>query len=141
MNRERLLTVLEIYGSHEHVWPAQERAALNRLLEDDPEARAAFQKARELDLQLAAFQPPLPDLSEAIMRSVPIGTLERVTVWLLPGGGASLLRPALLGTLPFFFGLAVGFSSPPDTDLFSAGGWELEEQRLLMPLDGESWYE
>ena len=96
-----------------------------------------------LQAELDAYQPPLPDLSARIMDALPgvsQGYAERLLSWLFPGGGASLLRPVLAGTLPLVLGLALGFTLPSG-NTGDMSSWELEEEQLLAPLLGDDWYE
>jgi len=144
MNRERFLYLIEAYGSRESAWPVEERAAMLEYLDTDEEARSAFFEARELDLLLDSYQPPLPDLGERILAQLPPpGALERLLAWLFPGGRGSLLRPVLASALPLVLGLALGLSLPAlQSDTTGADSWETQERYLLTAdLAEENWYD
>jgi hypothetical protein len=143
MKRERFLQLLEAYGGRESAWPAEERAAMQALIDADDEARRHWLCARELDLVLDSYQPPLPDLSERILAALPRpGPLERLLVWLFPGGSASVLRPALAGALPLLLGIAVGLNLPPGASDTQVGSWEAQERFLMTATEPDAnWYE
>ena len=133
-------TLLDRHGASRANWPEAERTAAEKLLAHDSRAQRALAAAAELEAQLAAFQPELPDLAARIMAAIPQSRAERLIAWLFPGGGASFLRPALAGALPLVVGLAVGISLPPAGGGESAS-WELEERLLMAPLAEDEWYE
>ena len=52
MNTELLQTFLDRHGANPARWPAHERAAAERLIASDAEAREVFEEARRLDAAL-----------------------------------------------------------------------------------------
>jgi hypothetical protein len=139
MSHDEFEALLDRCGASREDWPEDERAAAQRLVSVDERAQRMLTAARELESQLAAFQPELPDLSPRIMAAIPVSRTERLLTWLFPGGGRSFVRPALAGALPLVVGLALGLSLPP------SGGdpalWELEERLLMAPLVQDDWDE
>jgi len=109
MELERLLALAAAHGGDPARWPAPERAAALRLLEDSAAARAALQSARALDalIALPAPAPPAPALRAAVLRSAP---RERAAGW-AAAWSWRLALPAL--ALSVAFGVVLGLASAP----------------------------
>lgn len=99
MNAERLEQLIAAYGASPRRWPADERAAAERLLAERPELRAGLQAAGDLDRWLDADPCPSPStaLHDRVLASAvqagrgrpPIFGLSRPLAWLAGGGLAA----------------------------------------------------
>jgi anti-sigma-K factor RskA len=68
MNAELLQTFLDRHGADPARWPAHERATVERLIADDPEARRVFEKARRLDAALGGYGDTVASDDAALAR-------------------------------------------------------------------------
>ena len=99
MNAERLEQLIEAYGASPRRWPADERAAAERLLAGRPELRASLQAAGDLDHWLDLSPNPRPSmalhdrvLASAIQAGrgrVRVFGLSRPLAWLAGAGMAA----------------------------------------------------
>lgn len=139
MNRQRFEALLAAYGSRESSWPDEEREAALALLAADPWAREQLLQAEVLDRQLDAYEPASVDLAPRIMAAIPEARLARLLGWLFPGGGGSLLRPAMAGAMPLVLGFSLGFLGVLQLPEQELADWESQERALLSPMAEESW--
>ena len=142
MNPDRFRDLLDAYGGDENHWPPEQRAAMRSLYTGDEDARAAVQRARDLDVLLNSYRVAVPDLAQQIVERVAPTPLGRFLAWLLPSAPTQWWRPATAFALPLLLGVAMGLS---DTQNAAAAStvidWELQEQDLLLAVSEEPWYE
>lgn len=99
MNVERLAQLIEAYGASPRRWPADERAAAERLLAERPELRASLQAAGDLDhwLDLSPNPRPSTALHDRVLASAvqagrgrrQVFGLSRPLAWLAGAGMAA----------------------------------------------------
>jgi hypothetical protein len=109
MTPERFAHLAAAYGAQLQRWPAEERAAAQRLLaSDDAHAKAALQQAQWLDGQLDGYRlaAPSPQLVQQIVASAspPPSLWGRWFGWLFPAsfvgvGVAGVLAGMLVASL------------------------------------------
>jgi len=135
MDRDRVRDLLERYGSDPTRFPADERAAARRLLEDSREPEAvddlsrARREAQDLDalLGLSRAQPPSAELSRRVAE-IPLRHPRVQDEWSLaallsPVGG--LWRALAAGLVATALGFGSGmWTRPGDTELSSAAAEE-----------------
>jgi anti-sigma-K factor RskA len=88
MNIEVLQTFLDRHGADAARWPAHERAAVERLIASDAEARELFEEARRLDAALTrhgkAVQPDTDALARLSARLAGPLPRQKKPFWRLP---------------------------------------------------------
>lgn len=88
MNAELLQTFLDRHGADPARWPAHERAAVERLIASDADARAVFDEARRLDAALMrhgeAVQPGAAALARLSARLAGPLPPQKKPFWRLP---------------------------------------------------------
>ncbi len=133
--RNEYLAILESCGADERRWPAEKRARMWRMIETDPDLRAAFEDAQALDtlLDKARIGPVNNALARRLIDSAPrpsplsrFGEWCFSSFWHLAGGAVGMLAFGLLA------GTALGpiFAVPDD-------GAAVQDYALLAVGDGD----
>jgi hypothetical protein len=144
MNHQRLIQIIQAYGTRPENWPAEERADAQALLaanETDPVGSDDYQVRRllageaHIDDALDSYAVTTPlYLRSRILADLPKKLLlDRVLEWLLPDLGelrSYFWRPALVACLPLVIGLMLG------NNLFTVDSSEAwEDEIALIALD------
>ena len=134
MNRERLVQIIDAYGTHSDRWPEEERNAAIKQLQSDPEAQELLADLNIVDNALDKFGiPEMPHLRDKILGNLPRRLwIDRCLEWLLPSVDELLAfwRPVLAASLPLVAGLLLGSS------LFTVEVTESwEDEIVLIALD------
>jgi len=131
---ERLHALLDAYGGTPGRWPADERAAAERLILTSAAARGAYEEARALDRLLAEDEPvapPSPALAARVLSGAPAPRPQRrwrrALVAVVPLATAAAV--ALWVTTARGPGERIGAPSP-----VAVGDWESPTDVLLDPL-------
>ena len=132
MTPERFAQLAEAYGAQLQRWPAEERAAAQRLLASDAaQAQAALQQAQWLDGQLDGYRlaAPSPQLAQQIVASAnpPPSRWSRWFGWLFP---ASFVGVGVAGVLAGMLVASMALPLPSNAhealpNLFDSGDADL----------------
>ncbi|MEX0738527.1 MAG: hypothetical protein WD071_04225 [Pseudohongiella sp.] len=114
---QRFAQLLASYGADSGRWPEAERSDALAFLDNDVNAGAMLQEARQLDQWLQSSELPAFAALETrlLQQALPArrrGGIDRLAAWLLPSPGHvlhQLWRPAVAACLPLVIGLLVGF--------------------------------
>jgi hypothetical protein len=138
---QRLIEVLDAYGSDHNHWPDEEREQLKLLLAKSNHAQQLLNEAAELDAMLDQFTTP--EISQGVRKQVidaipfrESGITERFLEWLFPAGPELLWRPALAVTLPLLVGFALGLATPEPAE--SLDSWEEDIYLVGVQQTGET---
>ena len=128
MKHNRLIEIINAYGTHSEKWPYDERASAIELLKRDLKAQALIDSVRKLDLILDEYQVlARPNLSAKILNNLPKKFwLDQFIDWIVPSIDNFISyawRLVLAGSLPLIVGLIVGKSLATTETLDS---WEDE---------------
>ncbi|MDO8909604.1 MAG: hypothetical protein Q7W55_14020 [Pseudohongiella sp.] len=139
LSMQRFEQLIGAYGSDPQRWPAGERQAALKLVEESAPAALLMQQSAWLDDTLDQFETPaFSQLSARILQqSLPerrVGILEQMVRWLVPPVSSSMTdwwRPAALACLPLAMGLFMGLQlelfADPTADFY---GLDTEETEL-----------
>jgi anti-sigma factor RsiW len=158
MTLERFAAIIDAYGTSPARWPADERAAAEALLAEDPAAQALAAEAAKLDLMLAAARVEAPSaaLVERLMaarpRAVAVapaplqdkGVFRRLIEALWPYGSPVVSTGALAASI--MLGVALGSVSEVSVigmSAASAASVEMEtgERLVALALADTAWPE
>ncbi|MEM6486484.1 MAG: hypothetical protein AAF662_16060 [Pseudomonadota bacterium] len=138
IDETKFRAVIDCYGSQPSRWPGELRDEMQQYEIANPDASRWLMEARALDSLLDAYKPAVNDLREEIIGAIPKTLSERISEWLLPNSPSGFWKPALAGSIPLLFGVAVGMFSgmyPMDSaGVFASESWEFEERAMLSPV-------
>ncbi|MEM6606477.1 MAG: hypothetical protein AAF671_12005 [Pseudomonadota bacterium] len=137
IDETKFRAVIDCYGSQPSRWPQELRGEMQQYEIANPDASRWLIRARALDSLLDTYQPSVNDLREEIIDAIPKTLGDRLSEWLLPHSPFGFWKPALAGSIPLLFGVAVGMYSgayPMDgAGVYPADSWEVEERAMLSP--------
>lgn len=110
ITRERVLALIDAYGSDPVRWPDAEREGAIALLSGDPDLARAAEEARTLDFALDTLPAPFPNPALRVaLKEIPEshgGLLEMIASWF------GVWRPAAGLAAAAVLGIALGVANP-----------------------------
>jgi len=129
MNEQRVIEILETYGSREANWPREERLAVSAYLEHHSQLTGRFKDAQSLDGMFDGYLTRAPDFTASDLAA-------RITVTKVESSiGTWFWRAIAASVFPLMLGFIIGYQVPAaeDTELL----WEEEVAVLYLGESGQ----